>query len=58
MDLKQDLHCDTIETREEYEMKVRERPGSEMGGSAGEVRTAREEWSGGLQKEQKREWYW
>lgn len=23
MDLKQDLRCDTIDTREEYEMKVR-----------------------------------
>lgn len=25
MDLKQDLRCDTIDTREEYEMKVRGR---------------------------------
>ena len=27
MDLKQDLRCDTIDTREEYEMKVGKREG-------------------------------
>lgn len=29
MDLKQDLRCDTIDTREEYEMKVRKLGGAD-----------------------------
>lgn len=50
MDLKQDLRCDTIDTREEYEMKVGKgikarHKGNGIGGSAG----------GGLQIEQKKE---
>lgn len=42
MDLKQDLRCDTIDTREEYEMKVGkgEGPGQRAGWARGAPRAS------------------
>lgn len=60
MDLKQDLRCDTIDTREEYEMKVGKgmkagHKGNGIGGSAGAGEDSQGELPRGLQIEQKEE---
>lgn len=41
VDLKQDLRCDTIDTREEYEMKVGTREGAKGMTTGGEQRVPR-----------------
>lgn len=50
MDLKQDLRCDTIDTREEYEMKVGKRGGARARGllGTGALRACRVEVRAGL----------